>query len=46
MTYSSFMAGMKRANIEIDRKVLAELAVADKPAFARIAGQVKATIAH
>jgi large subunit ribosomal protein L20 len=46
MTYSSFMAGLKRANIEIDRKVLAELAVADKPAFARIAGQVKASIAH
>ncbi len=46
MTYSAFMAGLKRANIEIDRKVLAELAVADKPAFARIAGQVKASIAH
>src|SRR5919197_34986 len=33
MTYSTFMAGLKRANIEIDRKVLADLAVTDKAAF-------------
>src|ERR671939_1512213 len=46
MSYSVFMAGLKRANIEIDRKVLADLAVMDKPAFAKIAAQVKATIAH
>ncbi len=46
MTYSTFMAGLKRANIEIDRKVLADLAVADKPAFAKIASQVKAGLAH
>ncbi|MDA0226177.1 MAG: 50S ribosomal protein L20 [Proteobacteria bacterium] len=46
MTYSAFMAGMKRANIEVDRKVLADLAVADKPAFAKIANQVKAGLAH
>jgi large subunit ribosomal protein L20 len=46
MSYSTFMAGLKRANIDIDRKVLAELAVADKPAFAKIAGQVKASLAH
>ena len=46
MTYSSFMAGLKRANIDIDRKVLADLAVADKAAFAKIASQVKASIAH
>ena len=45
-TYSAFMAGLKRARIEIDRKVLADLAVQDKPAFARIAHQVKASIAH
>src|SRR5687767_9016142 len=37
MTYSTFMAGLKRANIEIDRKVLADLAVRDKPAFEKIA---------
>jgi large subunit ribosomal protein L20 len=46
LTYSAFMAGLKRANIEIDRKVLADLAVADKPAFAKIASQIKATLAH
>ena len=46
MTYSTFMAGMKRANIEIDRKVLADLAVTDKAAFAQIASQVKANLAH
>ena len=46
MSYSTFMAGLKRANIEIDRKVLADLAVADKAAFAKIASQVKASLAH
>ena len=46
LTYSAFMAGLKRANIEIDRKVLADLAVADKPAFAKIASQIKASLAH
>ena len=46
MSYSAFMAGMKKARIEIDRKVLADLAVLDKPAFARIANQVKASISH
>ena len=46
MTYSAFMSGLKRANIEIDRKVLADLAVLDKAAFAKIAGQVKASLAH
>jgi len=40
------MSGLKKANIEIDRKVLADLVVMDKPAFAKIAGQVKATLAH
>ena len=46
MNYSAFMAGLKKAKIEIDRKVLADLAVLDKPAFAKIAGQVKASLAH
>jgi large subunit ribosomal protein L20 len=46
MSYSVFMAGLKRANIEIDRKVLADLAVSDKAAFAQIASQVKASLAH
>ena len=46
MSYSSFMAGLKRANIVIDRKVLADLAVTDKAAFEKIAAQVKANLAH
>ena len=46
MTYSTFMAGLRRAQIDIDRKVLADLAVQDKPAFAKIAGQVKASLSH
>ena len=46
MSYSVFMAGLKRANIDIDRKVLADLAVMDKPAFAAIASQVKAGLSH
>ncbi len=46
LTYSTFMAGLKRANIEIDRKVLADLAVHDKAGFASIAGQAKAALSH
>jgi large subunit ribosomal protein L20 len=44
MSYSLFMNGLKRAAIEIDRKVLADLAVLDKPAFARIAEQARASL--
>ena len=42
LTYSVFMNGLKRAAIEVDRKVLADLAVTDMPAFVRIAEQAKA----
>jgi large subunit ribosomal protein L20 len=45
VTYSVFMNGLKRASIELDRKVLADMAVMDKPAFAAIVKQVKANIA-
>ena len=37
LSYSKFIHGLKLANIEIDRKVLAELAVSDPPGFAKIA---------
>jgi large subunit ribosomal protein L20 len=37
-TYSKFIHGLKRAGIELDRKVLAEMAVADPAGFATIAG--------
>ncbi len=45
LTYSVFMNGLKKAGIELDRKVLADMAVMDKPAFAAIVNQVKANIA-
>jgi len=45
MSYSTFMAGLKRANIDIDRKVLADLAVHDKAAFGKIAEQAKSSLA-
>ncbi len=37
LSYSRFMDGLKKASIEIDRKVLADLAVKDKQAFAELA---------
>jgi large subunit ribosomal protein L20 len=39
------MNGLKKASIELDRKVLADMAVMDKPAFAAIVNTVKAQIA-
>ena len=42
LTYSTFMNGLRKAAIEVDRKVLADLAVFDKPAFAAIAEQARA----
>ena len=45
ITYSVFMNGLKKASIELDRKVLADMAVMDKPAFAAIVNQVKARLA-
>lgn len=45
MPYNQFMNGLKKAAIDIDRKVLADLAVFDKAAFAKIAEQAKASLA-
>ena len=42
VSYSKFMAGLKRAGVLLDRKVLAELAFADPPAFAKLADLAKA----
>src|SRR5437763_10874290 len=42
MNYSTFIDGLKKAGIEIDRKVLADLAVREPQAFAAIAEQVRA----
>ena len=45
MSYSTFINGLKKAEIDIDRKVLADLAVHDRPAFNKIAEQAKASLA-
>ncbi|MCW8899317.1 MAG: 50S ribosomal protein L20 [Gammaproteobacteria bacterium] len=45
ITYSRFINGLKKGAIEIDRKVLADIAVHDKAAFAAIAEQAKANLA-
>ena len=45
MTYSSFMNGLKKAAIEIDRKILADIAVHDKATFAALVEQAKAGLA-
>jgi len=37
LSYSRFMHGLKQAGVELDRKVLAELAVSDNTAFAQLA---------
>jgi len=41
MTYSRMMAGLKRAGIEVDRKILADLAVRDEKAFAQLVETAK-----
>ena len=45
LTYSQFANGLKKASIEVDRKMLADIAVNDKAAFASIVEQVKAKLA-
>ena len=44
MNYSTFMNGLKKANITLNRKMLAELAVSDKEAFAALAAKAKAAL--
>lgn len=45
MSYSRFMDGLKKAAIGIDRKVLADIAVQDRQAFATLADKAKAALA-
>ncbi|MDZ4213130.1 MAG: 50S ribosomal protein L20, partial [Methylotenera sp.] len=45
LTYSRFMNGLKKAAIEVDRKVLADLAVFDKAAFAKFVDLAKTALA-
>ena len=44
LSYSQFMYGLKKANIDIDRKVLSELAINEKVAFETIANQARAAL--
>lgn len=44
LTYSRFIAGLELLGIELDRKVLADMAIHDKEAFASIVEQVKAKL--
>lgn len=41
MSYSKFISGLKKANININRKMLAEMAVSDMTAFAALVEQAK-----
>jgi large subunit ribosomal protein L20 len=45
VTYSQLIAGLKKANIQVDRRVMADLAVHDKAAFAALVNQAKASLA-
>lgn len=44
LSYNQFVSGCRKANIELDRKILADLAVSDPAAFAAIAEQAKAAL--
>ncbi len=44
LTYSRFMEGLKAANIDLDRKVLSDIAITDDSAFKSIIEQVKAAL--
>ena len=44
MTYSRFMSGLTKAGIELDRKVLADIAVKEPQAFAKLVDSAKAAL--
>lgn len=44
LSYSRFMDGLKKSGIELDRKVLADLAVRDRAAFGRLVTKAKETL--
>ncbi len=45
MSYSTFISGLKRAQVELDRKVLADMAVRDAAAFAQLVAKAKEGLA-
>ena len=44
LSYSRFVAGLKKAGVDVDRRVLADLAFHEKDAFAALAGRAKAAL--
>ncbi|MBI2423511.1 MAG: 50S ribosomal protein L20 [Candidatus Hydrogenedentes bacterium] len=44
LTYSRFMDGLKKAHIELDRKVLADIAVTDAEGFTKLVEQARASL--
>ncbi len=44
LSYSKFMHGLKAANVDLNRKVLAEIAVSDSKAFARLSETAKSNL--
>jgi large subunit ribosomal protein L20 len=44
ISYSKFMSGLKKAGVELNRKILADMAFNDAPAFTALVGQAKAAI--
>lgn len=44
LSYSLLISGLKKASIEIDRKVLSDIAIHDKPGFAQLAEKAKAAL--
>ena len=44
MSYSKFMYGLKKANVELNRKVLADIAVNDAQSFAKLVETAKASL--
>ena len=45
LSYSRFMDGLKKASIELDRKILADIAVHDKDAFSALADKARTALA-
>src|SRR5918911_3001189 len=45
LSYSQFINGLKKSGVELDRKILADIAVKDPAAFASLAEQAKAALA-
>lgn len=45
VSYSQFINGLKKAGIELDRKVMADMAIFDKPAFSQLVEEAKKALA-